>query len=224
MTDDVLPRLDAGLTHLRSPGPRSTAIHRLVVSELCERDGLVYWLDARNTAVTDALYDLAPHRRALDGVRIARAFTAYQHHTLATRIARAVDGRTAMIVAPNVASLYQDDDVPDYEREDLYAAAVTLLAEVGRTFDVPVLVSTDASDAPLPTAVAEDAAVVEAERTRMGLRYAGAGGETTVYVEDGFWQTTIPYWVELFGVVRSVEQPGVVASEPEPRSVLDAWG
>ncbi len=224
MTDDVLPRLEAGLTHLRSPGPRSTAIHRLVVSELRDRDGLVYWLDARNTAVTDALYDLAPHPRALDGVRIARAFTAYQHHTLATRIARAVDGRTAMIVAPNVASLYQDDDVPDYEREDLYAATATLLAEIGRTFDVPVLATTDASDAPLPSGVAEDATVVEAERTRMGLRYVGADSETTVYVEDGFWQTTIPYWVELFGATRRAERPRPVAPEPEGVTVLDAWG
>jgi hypothetical protein len=244
MHEDVLPGLDAGLTHLRSPGPRSTAIHRLVVAELQERTGPVYWLDARNVAVTDALYELAPHHRALDGVRVARAFTAYQHHTLARRLARAADGPTAMVVAPTCASLYDDDDVPDYEQADLYAATATILAELGETHDIPVLVTTDASDAPLPPAVAETASTVEAERTRPGLRYAAADFETTVYVEDGCWQTTIPYWVDLFGAARRADwhatpevalaggPAGAGASseagpgepgDPADLGVLDAW-
>jgi hypothetical protein len=219
--DDVLPALDAGVTHLDSPGPRSTALHRLVVDALRERDGPVYWLDARNVATTHALYELAPHRRALDGVRVARAFTAYQHHTLARRLVRAVDGRTALLVAPNVASLYRDDDVPEYEREDLYAAALAMLAEVGQTHGIPVLVTTDASGAALPPAVADDATQLSCERTRMGLRYAGEEFETRVYVEDGFWQTTIPYWVDLFGVGEV--PPPAAADEPAAAPALDAW-
>ena len=222
MAQDVLPSLDAGLTHLDSPGPRSTALHRLVVGELRERDGRVYWLDARNVAATYALYELAPHRRALDGVRVARAFTAYQHHTLARRLVSAVDGRTAMVVAPNVASLYRDDDVPEYERADLYAATATLLGEVGDAYDVPVLVTTDASGAGLPPAVANDATQLACDRTRMGLRYAGEAFETQVYVEDGFWQTTIPYWVELFGATGTVGPPAT-AIGAEPATALDAW-
>jgi hypothetical protein len=220
MTDDPLPSLEAGVTHLDSPGPRSTALHRLVVDELVGRDGLVYWLDARNVAASYALYELAPHRRALDGVRVARAFTAYQHHTLARQLVRAVDGRTAMLVAPNVASLYRDDDVPAYERDELYAAAVTLLAEVGTTHDIPVLVTTDASGVALPPAVADDATHLSCERTRMGLRYAGADVETQVYVKDGFWQTTIPYWVELFGAASAVAPP---TAQPARAPALDAW-
>ncbi len=218
---DVLPTLESGLTHLDAPGPRSTALHRLVVAELRERDGIVYWLDARNTAVAYTLYELAPHHRALDGIRVARAFTAYQHHTLATRLARAADGRTAMVVAPNLASLYEDDDVPDYEREDLYATTATLLAAVGTTYDVPVLVTTDATGAALPSAVAADATTLECERTGQGLRYTGAAFETHVYVEDGYWQTTIPYWVELFGAVDRV--PGPTPAAVEPGATLSAW-
>ncbi|MFB6309591.1 MAG: hypothetical protein ABEH64_00275 [Salinirussus sp.] len=220
MVDDVLPTLEPGLTHLDSPGPRSTALHRVVVEECLERDGLVYWLDARNVAASYALYELAPHRRALDGIRVARAFTAYQHHTLARRLVRAVDGRTALVVAPNLASLYRDDDVPDYESEDLYAATATLLAGLGDTHDVPVLVTTDASGAALPPAIGDDAAEWSCERTQMGLRYAGAGGETQVYVKDGFWQTTIPYWVELFGRTRDLASP---AASPSPAPALADW-
>ena len=93
-----------------------------------------------------------------------------------------------------------------------------------RPFDVPVLVTTDASDAPLPPAVADDATVLEAERTRLGLRYAAEDFETQVYVEDGFWQTTIPYWVELFGAAGRAEHPRpAVPSAPDPATVLDAW-
>jgi hypothetical protein len=35
----------------------------------------------------------------------------------------------------------------------------------------------------------------------MGYRFEGDDVETTVYWQDGAWQTTIPYWVELVGAV-----------------------
>ena len=56
-------------------------------------------------------------------------------------------------------------------------------------------------------ALADDATHLACERSRMGLRYAGADFETQVYVEDGFWQTTIPYWVDLLGVASDVAPP-----------------
>ena len=205
---DPLPSLSTGLTHLQVPGPRSTALHQVVVSELRERDGPVYWLDARNEACSYVLYELAPHHRLLDPVRVARAFTAYQHHTLVKRLVRQTTGRTAMLVAPNVASLYEDDDIPAHEREALLDAALTMLREVGETHEVPVLVTAAAAaSATRETVAAAADRVVTAERTRMGLRFAGDGTETTVYVEDGHWQTTIPYWVELFGVAATVDRP-----------------
>jgi hypothetical protein len=223
MTHDPLPSVSTGLTHLQVPQPRSTALHQVVVSELRERDGPVYWLDARNEACSYVLYELAPHHRLLDPVRVARAFTAYQHHTLVKRLVRRTSGRTAMLVAPNVASLYEDDDVPDYEREALLEAALTMLREVGATHDVPVLVTSGAAEASTRRTVAAAAdQVVTAERTRMGLRFAGDGAETTVYVEDGYWQTTIPYWVDLFGTVSSVDRP-TPASDLGP-ALLSAYG
>ncbi len=222
MTQDALPSLDPGLTHLRSPHPRSTALHRLVVNELRDREGPVYWLDVRNVAATYPLYELAPHHSLLDGIQVARAFTAYQHHSLARQVVRTASPRTAMVVAPNVGSLYEDDDVPDYEQDDLYAATATVLGEVGKTHGFPVLVTTDASGAALPPAVADAASVVECVQTRMGLRYAAEDFETTVYVEDGYWQTTIPYWVDLFGAVdapRRAAHPAPVEPDAVPLEI-----
>ncbi len=208
MTHDPLPSLATGLTHLQVPHPRSTALHQVVVSELRERDGPVRWLDARNEACSYVLYELAPHHRLLDPVRVARAFTAYQHHTLVKRLVRQTTGRTALLVAPNVASLYEDDDVPAHEREALLEAALAMLREVGETHDVPVLVTAAAAEPDTRETVAAAAEqVVTAERTRMGLRFAGDAEATTVYVEDDYWQTTIPYWVDLFGVADAVDRP-----------------
>ncbi len=223
MDHDPLPRLEAGLTHVRLPHSRSTALHQLIVNECRERSGPVYWLDARNVACSYVLYELAPHHRLLDGVRVARAFTAYQHHTLVRQVIQQVDARTALVVAPNIASLYEDDDVPDYERSALFEAAVTMLAALADTHELPVVVSAAAGGTDLVDHVAAAAEhTVDCERTQAGMRYTGDAGETTVYVEQGYWQTTIPYWVDLLGMADVVERP-TPATDLGP-AVLSGFG
>jgi len=49
--------------------------------------------------------------------------------------------RTGCLVAPNVASLYRDDDVPDHEADPFLDAALGALWEVATTFDIPMLVT-----------------------------------------------------------------------------------
>jgi hypothetical protein len=201
-TDATVPSLDPGLTLLDTPDARSTAIHRLALRTVRATDGRTYWLDARNTASTYALYDLAPGERVLRHVRIARAFTAYQHRTLVERVVNTVSPRTGCLVVPNAASLYRDDDVPDHEAEPFLDGALGALADVATAYDLPVLV-TDAGPADALADVLADHAGrrLRCERTGLGYRYEGEDFETTVYRDDGGWQTTIPYWVELLGAV-----------------------
>ena len=214
--DPTMPRLESGLTVLERPERRSTALHRLALAELGHRDGGAFWLDARNEASTYALYDLAPSRRRLEGVQVARAFTAYQHHSLVRAVARRASPNTGLVVAPCLASLYRDDDVPDREAADLLESSLTILGELADVLDVPVLVTADAgTDASrgddLDALLADHAdAEIECVRTDAGLKYAGDGFETTVYLSDGYWQTTIPYWVELLGAVVE-DEPAVAA-------------
>jgi len=211
----TVPRLESGLTVLERPERRSTALHRLVLAELGRRDGGAFWLDARNEASTYALYDLATTRRRLDGLRVARAFTAYQHHSLVRAVARNASPDTELLVAPCLTSLYRDDGVPDREAADLLESSLTILGELADVLDVPILVTADA-DGPaggdsLDALLADHAdAEIECTRTSAGLKYASDGFETTVYLSDGYWQTTIPYWVELFGAVVE-EEPAVAA-------------
>lgn len=40
----------------------------------------------------------------------------------------------------------------------------------------------------------------------MGYRYEGEDFEMTVYWQDGYWQTNIPYWGAVTGRCRTDEQ------------------
>ena len=214
------PELDAGLTLLSVPSPQSTALHQFAVTQLTATTGPALWVDARNNASTLALTDVAPRRQALANLKIARAFTAYQHHTLIRELARRVTADTALVVVPCVASLYQDGDVSGREGRDLLDASLDVLADLAASKDVPVLVTDSEADATATDAISSRAdREIECVRTDLGYRYVGDDFETTVYWHDGFWQTTIPYWVELFGAVAEEDLLGV---EPMPGVALEA--
>ncbi|QSW97895.1 hypothetical protein [Haloterrigena alkaliphila] len=213
---------EPGLTALAVPSPRSAIVHRLVCSRLADAatadgGGLeAYWIDARNTAATQVLYDCTSSPRALESLRVARAFTAYQHHSLVRAVTRRAGPDASLIVAPNVASLYHDADLPEWEREDLLAASLETLAELGRVLECPVVV-TSADDDRVATVSDYATATIECVRTREGIRLERADGgtdaadadgnrgtvvdETAGYWHEHYWQTTIPYWVDLCGAV-----------------------
>lgn len=213
---EMLPDLDPGITLVRTPEPRSTVLHQLALQTIRQVDGGTYWLDARNTASTYALHDLADDRRLLRRIRLARAFTAYQHFTLTERLINTVSPRTGCVVLPNAASLYRDDDVPEHEATALFDAVTAALAEVASVYDIPVLV-TDAGPedgAAEKTANAADA-TYHAESTALGYRVIGEEFETTVYWDETGWQTTIPYWIDLCGTAEATgETPQPTPAAP----------
>jgi hypothetical protein len=67
------------------------------------------WIDATGTASTYAL-TASEGRRALRGIRVARAFTAHQHYQLVTRAVERASPRTELVVAPALAALYDAVD------------------------------------------------------------------------------------------------------------------
>ncbi len=202
---------EPGLTVLRVPTPRSPLVPELVCSELIDGADRVHWIDARNAANTHALYDCAPSPATLAPLRIARAFTAYQHHSLVRTLARRATGRSSLVVATNVTSLYRDDDLAAFERDELLASALSTLRELGRSLDVPVLATTP-QDA-VPAALDERAdRVIECVRTRVGVRLEGDGVDQVGYWDHDGWQTTIPYWVDVCGAARGID-PVVAAHD-----------
>jgi hypothetical protein len=218
---DAVPALEPGVTLLRG-GP--AALHRLAVAELARGRTAALWVDPGRAVSTYALYDLAPSPRTLRGLRIARAFTAYQHHALCRELVRRASSRTQLVVLPGVGDLYRDDDVPDYEREPLFSAAVSVAAELAASLSVPVLLADDGDDALTAIAADHADAEVDVEPTDLGLAFRGAGFETLGYWGRGYWQTTIPYWVDLFGP-RDPEEPLAVSPTIESaRPAVPALG
>ena len=82
--DKTYRRSDArsGVDVVAAVRPRSTAIHRLALATLADGSGVACCVDARNVAPTYTLYDLVDSLRRLWRLRVARAFTVYQHHAL----------------------------------------------------------------------------------------------------------------------------------------------
>lgn len=209
-----LPTLEPGVTVLRPPAPRSRALHRLVADTLLGESGPAYWVDARNAANTHALYDAVPSRRSLSGLVVARAFTAYQHAELVRSLPRVARPGTRLVVASNVAALYRDGDVADSAATRLLDASLGFLTELGEAFDCPVLLTATGEDDLAERVVDAADAVVDCERTRLGLAFDAPGFAPAGYYHDDYWQTTMPYWVDLLGRVAPRDppvEPGVFA-------------
>jgi hypothetical protein len=75
-TDEMLlPQLDDGITLLDVEGSRVVPIlQSLVLDHLLLHDGPAFWVDANGHATTTTLAQIAPSRRLLDRINVARGF------------------------------------------------------------------------------------------------------------------------------------------------------
>lgn len=212
--DARVPALEPGVTMLAAD-ERSMGHHHLVLGALQDDRGPVIWIDAGDTASTYALHDLTHNPRLLGGIRIARAWTAYQHHTLIKRAVERASPRTKLVVVPNVDILYRSDDIADDEAMWLLRTSLTLLAELASALSLPVL-ATAADPDRLPVTELIDHEL-EWEDSPEGGTFAGEAGRSLLYRGHWWWQTTIPYWVDLVGV--RTDEPWATTpalGQPEP--------
>lgn len=212
---DALPSLTPELVSLDPPATdRSRAVHELAATALAPgREA--YWIDARNTVSVATLTTLAPSERTLAGLRVARAFTAHQHHTLVRRVVREASPETAVVVVPRIASLYADDDCPSPNDRTYLRASLSLLCDLARAAEFPVLVTPGIGDDTGLATLVEDYAerTIDCTRVGPGYRYDAPDVESQWYRVDGGWQTTIPYWIDRLGVAG---RSGLWPTTPEP--------
>lgn len=195
----TVPDLEPGINLLWAP-PRSITLHQVALSNLHELDGVGIWIDARDTASTSVLYDLAT-RRSLRRLRVVRSWTSYQHHELVRQLPGEIDAKTDLIIVPAVSSLYEDDDVPSPIDRQYLTSTLGILAEVGQVLEIPILVTCPVNGEFSGLVETHADYEIEFEETPLGNRFEADDFETTVYWLDGCWQTTIPYWVDLLGAV-----------------------
>jgi hypothetical protein len=243
-TDEMLlPSLDDGITLLDVEGSRGVPIlQSLVLDHLLLHDGPAFWVDANGHATTTTLAQIAPSRRLLDRIHVARGFTAYQHYgavcQLPTAVSQSIRESTtndnvrnrqpadsddkspytpSLIVAPAVDVQYRaDDTLGDRHADTLQARTLARLATYADGYDIPVLVTRSERDEfTEPVATVADHHL-ECKQTRMGPRILGEDFETLVYpVDDGaYYQTTFAYWRQL--LAARATQVGVEPATPAP--------
>jgi hypothetical protein len=237
----LLAQLVDGITLLDVEGSRGVPILRsLVLVHLLLHDGPAFWVDANGQATT-TLAQIASSQRLLNGIHVARGFTAYHRYggvfdlpsavnksiRTFTTDARAAGRRApghdeytsphtpALIVAPAVDALYRSDvTLGETHAKTHQARTLARLATYADGYDIPVLdTRNERKEFTEPIATAADHHP-ECEQTRMGPRVVGEDFETLVYpIGDGaYYQTTFPYWRQL--LVARATQVGVAPTRP----------
>jgi hypothetical protein len=219
----TLPTLDDGITLLRVDERPTGALQSLALDHLLFADGPAVWIDSRGNGNPQSLARISPSARLLDRVRIARAFTPWQHAGLLRALPAELSAETALVVLPEFDWFYREGDLARGEAERMLAAGVERVAAAAAESDRPVLVTRHAADE--LSAPIEDAAdaTLRCERTRFGPRFFGEGFETLVYpVGDGHVQTTIAYWRRVLATRHPAAGTAAAAGRASPSKTVES--
>lgn len=190
----TFPELDAGLTLVETDGRAAGALQSLALDHLLLGDGEAVWVDANGNATTASLAKVAPSRRVLDRVRVARAFTAFQHYSLLEDVEGPMSPATDLLVAPAVDWFYGGDDLRSGEGEAMLGGALGRLEAVAGRHDVPVLVSRSGAGGLGEVVAGRCDRTLECVHTEFGPRFSGDEFETLVFECPGGVQTTLAFW------------------------------
>jgi hypothetical protein len=212
-----LPTLDPGVTLLSTEERATGPLQALVLDHLLLQGGEALWVDSHGHAQSQLLGRLAPSRRVLDRVRVARGFTPTQHATLVERLPDRVTPETSLVVLPAIDGQYRGDELPREDSRELFLRSLATVGRLARERDLPVLVTRRRDDEfGAPAAAAADATVA-CERTEFGPRFRTEAFETLVYPgePDGTVQTTLAYWTRILAARDPVH--GATANPDEKR-------
>jgi hypothetical protein len=196
-TTPELPTLTPGVTRLVCEGRAVGPLDSLVLDHLLGTSGQAVWVDTGGHATTQSLARLAPTLSLLERLRVARAFTPYQHHTLLRRATDACPHDAGLVVVPWVDAAYREGGCSDREAGRLLEAGLDRLATLAAERELAVLVTTQTIDG-LSASIAERAdTTLSCRTTRFGPRFVGDGFETLVYESGGAVQTTLAFWARV---------------------------
>jgi hypothetical protein len=146
LTIPELPSLDSGLTLLAADNDPRYPLQTLMVDHLLLESGSAVWVGTGRYCTTDTLVEVAPDRRVLDRVDVARGFTPYQHTALVRQLEAHVDDDTEVIVLPDVDAQYGGDDLQGNDGRQMLVRVLARLAAVAREHDIPILCTRSRAD------------------------------------------------------------------------------
>lgn len=195
------PSLSAGVTLLSVDERAVGALQSLVIDHLLLGEGTASWVDARNNAVTTMLSQLAPSKRVLERIAVARGFTPFQHYSIIEDLPTVLTEATELVVVPDVDWFYGKDEFHVGEGEQMLEAILGRLRRIADTRNIPVLISRSRETGLGSIVESGVDEVLTCEVTRFGPRFSGSDFETLVFeCRDGWVQTTFAYWRRLLGI------------------------
>lgn len=171
------------------------ALQVLLSKELEDTDSNAVWIDSGNESSTYALSAASKKPGIMDKVKIGRAFTPFQHHSLIHELEKFIDQKTRVLVLPNPELLYTDGQINRFESLELFKEAWGKIVEIQEKQGLKVLVS-QIGEISEHTTILENYADqhIKIENTDSGRKYDSEDFENLFYREKGLIQTTIPFW------------------------------
>lgn len=203
-----LPALEPGITRVETDGRATGALASLVLDHAMLDDGPVWWVDSGGHARTGRLAQLAPSTRTLERIRVARAFTPYQHSSLVQRLTERAGADASLAVCPAIDGQYRSGDAPRGAPRRMVDSAVDRLGAVADEHDLAVLVTCEAEDSLSGPVVDRADRTLRCERTRFGPRFVGEEAETLVYEDATGYQTTLAFWAQVLTRRRAALEDG----------------
>jgi hypothetical protein len=142
------------------------------------------WIDSKNKSSTYALSSYGSPEM-LERVKIGRAFTPYQHHTLVDKFTSGSIEADILIVS-DINHLYDKEDAEDIFRD--------MLQKVADLEDLKVLVSVSGENSLSASVFGMEENRIEVEVTGQGWKYDSEDYDQLVYRDGQSLQTTMPLW------------------------------
>lgn len=188
------PQLETGINLIEKPG-KLPVFQSLLAKEIEGQKASAIWVDTHNEASTYALQSFGGPN-ILDKVYIGRAFTPFQHHRTVENLDEFLLENTEFLVLPQISSLYEEGQIKEWEARELFQETWQRIKHLQREHNLKVLVSVS-HESELGYAVQSDADNrIQVEETGQGWRYKADNYQQMIYRQEGWLQTTVPYWVK----------------------------
>jgi len=214
LTIPDLPSLTGGIILLEADGDPRLPLQTLMVDHLLLEHGRGVWVGTGRYCTTDTLAQVAPDRRVLERIDVARGFTPYQHTSLINSLQTHIDEDIEVIVLPAIDARYRGDDLQGNDGQAMLVRVLAQVATIARAHEIPILCTRSQADGFSEPVEAAATSTLTVRDTPMGPRFVGDEFETLVYeLEDGWVQTTIAFWQEVLEARQPIHDTASISGE-----------
>ncbi len=183
-----LPKLKKGLNLLKTGG-NTRALHALVINNLILSKEEALWIDTGNQCSTYMMSHLTPTDDILENIKVARAFTPYQHHELVKNLSKVISSDTNLLVLPLLDHLYYKI-ADEKERSKMLKDMITYVKEITIRKELTTVITTD-KKLSISDIVNHE---IQCKRTKHGIMFRTDCFTTLTYTGPGYIQTTLKLW------------------------------